>query len=73
MRWRRNPLVTIDELMCLGALEALEGGAAFPDGCDSSEMTRLGLIVRMSGGEWCLTPLGRLRLKNLRVLLEFGN
>ena len=64
--------MTIDELMCLGALEALESGASFPDGYDSREMTRLGLIVRRRDGEWGLTPLGRLRLKNLRSLLEVG-
>ena len=61
------------ELMCLGALEALEGGAAPPAGCDCGEMARQGLISQVRGGAWVITTLGRLRLQNLRSTLDFGD
>jgi hypothetical protein len=42
--------VTIDEFTCLGFLEALESGRGLPDGCDSGEMARQGLISPGKGG-----------------------
>jgi hypothetical protein len=63
--------MTAEELMCLGSLEALEGGWGLPERCDSTEMARQGLI-RPQGGGWIMTSLGQLRLQNLRSVLEFG-
>jgi hypothetical protein len=64
--------MTADDYICLGFLEALEGGRPLPDGCDSSEMARQGLVSPLHGGGWAMTSLGRLRLQNLRSTLEFG-
>ena len=63
--------MTSDELVCLGFLEALEGGRLLPDGSDCDEMARQGLIRSACAGAWVITSLGQLRLKNLRSTLEF--
>ena len=63
--------MTADELL-LGVLEALEGGWSLPDGCDGPDLAQQGLIRPGDRDGWAITPLGQLRLQNLRSTLRFG-
>ena len=69
---RHVTTMTSDEFVCLAFLEALEAGLPLPDGCDSTDMAEQGLIDPVIGGTWALTALGRLRLRNLRSTVGFG-
>lgn len=68
---RRGACMTDDECL-LGFLEALEGGWALPDGCDGRDLAQKGLIRPTDRDGWSITPLGQLRLQNLRSTLRFG-
>jgi hypothetical protein len=56
------------ELACLGFLEAVEAGGVIADGVPLTALLAEGLIFEASSA-WTLTPLGELRLRNLRSTL----
>ena len=56
------------ELACLSFLDALEGGqGTLPHDCDIAQLEADGLIQMGEDGHHELTPMGKVRLANLRT------
>jgi hypothetical protein len=58
-----------NDLACLTFLEAIEFGGDIADGVPVIDLETQGLIFEARSA-WALTPLGELRLRNLRYSLR---
>ena len=58
-----------NDLACLSFLEAIEFGGDIADGVPVIDLETEGLIFEARSA-WVLTPLGELRLRNLRYSLR---